>query len=211
MVTKNIIYCGKCNAAMGYRIEPRPDGWEESWRCFVCGRVIRKNHDRTGKVLEESDSAKAAPVAETSVPVQEPAQQEPVFEKAETPEKQEEAAAIAEELPVKRRRRRRAEEMTDQPADAPEAAETAPDPEPPAEVVQEKRHRGRPPKAPVEVKSEEVTAEQQVEEKPKRGRGRPPKAKPAEEAQQFMELGLQPSTEGEPPKRGRGRPRKIQL
>ena len=135
----------------------------------------------------------------------------PVFEKAETPEKQEEATAIAEELPVKRRRRRRAEEMTDQPADAPETAELTQEPDPPAEVVQEKRHRGRPPKAPIEVKSEEVSAEQLVEEKPKRGRGRPPKAKPAEEAQQFMELGLQPSTEGETPKRGRGRPRKIQL
>lgn len=82
--------CSKCGRAMGYRLEPLPEVWRESWQCFVCDSVIAVDHPRFGSggkdlkpqadkfendshVLSEAveeKSAEAEAVIEPSAPVQ---------------------------------------------------------------------------------------------------------------------------------------------
>ena len=45
-MSDNMLYCSTCKAAMGYRIDPLPEVWRESWRCYVCGLIVTKDHPR---------------------------------------------------------------------------------------------------------------------------------------------------------------------
>lgn len=56
-MSQDILYCGKCRTSMGYRLEPLAEVWRETWKCFVCGNVITKDHRRYD--LERKKQAEA--------------------------------------------------------------------------------------------------------------------------------------------------------
>lgn len=37
---RNIRYCDKCGRAMGFRLDPLPEVWRQSWQCFSCDNKI---------------------------------------------------------------------------------------------------------------------------------------------------------------------------
>ena len=45
-MSQDVLYCSKCRAAMGYRLDVLPEVWRESWRCYVCGSISYKDHPR---------------------------------------------------------------------------------------------------------------------------------------------------------------------
>ena len=191
-------YCSDCRVAMGYRIEPSPEGWTQVWVCFVCGKRIEKFQKRYNRPGKET------PPAETATEAEPKAQVAPVKpEKApKTPPEPVADEQTAEQSQAQER--------------AAESAETA------SADVPARRRRGRPPKQEPQDAAQDSansllsasgtsdvneSSQAAVDPPHKRGRGRPPKAKPDEE-QQTMDFGLQPASEEAPVKRGRGRPRK---
>lgn len=37
---RNIRYCDKCGRAMGFRLDPLPEVWRQSWQCLSCDNKI---------------------------------------------------------------------------------------------------------------------------------------------------------------------------
>lgn len=97
-MSQDVFYCSKCNAAMGYRLDVLPEVWRESWRCYVCNKIVYKDHPRydlarkAEKIAETSAGAKAVlePAAEKKMDVS--ADQESVQESAKEP--------VQTELPI---------------------------------------------------------------------------------------------------------------
>lgn len=136
-MSQDILYCGKCKAAMGYRLEPLADVWRETWRCFVCGDVITKDHKRYDlERKKQSETEKPAKeTVETISPIQE---QIPIVEEKQTAEDSA-SLQITEEIVTPRRRGRPPKKET-QPSEQQPTEETKGEDSPPPE----KKKRGRP-------------------------------------------------------------------
>ncbi len=94
-----IIYCSKCNAAMGYRIDALPEVWRESWRCFVCGRVYTEDHPRYDLNRNKANET-AGTDTETRPPEKVP--EKPPEKKAESdPQPAEETKAVKQKKEIK--------------------------------------------------------------------------------------------------------------